>query len=49
MIILKRNLMACFMGFAILSIFNLNYSFAEDVYSHSDSMVNSSFYTGQTY
>lgn len=41
MIIMKRNFLACFMGFAILSIFNINYSFAKDAYGQCDLVVDS--------
>jgi hypothetical protein len=29
-VLLKKNILVCFMGFAILSIFNINHAFALD-------------------
>lgn len=33
MTIMQRNIFVCFMGFAILSIFNVNHSFASETKS----------------
>lgn len=30
MTVLQRNIFACFMGFAVLSIFNVNHAFAHE-------------------
>lgn len=36
MTIMRKNIFICFMGFAVLSIFNVNHSFANDVPDRAD-------------
>lgn len=41
---LKKNILTCFMGFAVLSIFNVNHAFAHDKPSISKNCPQSSKY-----